>query len=39
MGSPARVIRELRADERAEIDAMAYKYIQVAKAHRKRLQK
>jgi carbonic anhydrase/acetyltransferase-like protein (isoleucine patch superfamily) len=38
MGSPARVIRELRTDERAEIDAMADKYILVAKAHRKRLQ-
>ena len=38
MGSPARVVRELRADERAEIDAMADKYIQVAQAHRLRLQ-
>jgi carbonic anhydrase/acetyltransferase-like protein (isoleucine patch superfamily) len=38
MGSPAYVVRELRADERAEIDAMADKYTQVAKAHRLRLQ-
>jgi carbonic anhydrase/acetyltransferase-like protein (isoleucine patch superfamily) len=38
IGSPARVVRELRAAERAEIDAMADKYIQVAKAHRKRLR-
>lgn len=39
MGSPARVVRELRTDERAEIDAMADKYLLVAQAHKKRLQK
>lgn len=39
MGSPARVVRELRTNERAEIDAMADKYLLVAQAHKKRLQK
>ena len=37
LGSPARVVRQLREDERAEIDAMADKYIQVAKVHQERL--
>jgi gamma-carbonic anhydrase len=33
LGSPARVIRDLTADERASIPALSAKYLQVAAAH------
>lgn len=36
LGSPAKVVRALTADERAEIKTMAEKYVIVAREHKKR---
>jgi carbonic anhydrase/acetyltransferase-like protein (isoleucine patch superfamily) len=38
MGAPARVVRELRPEERAALRESAEKYVQVAEAHARRRQ-